>query len=559
MSAKKTQAGFLLLALVVGLAPCTTSAWAKVNYKARTFTSGGADGAGGNKVFSIGEIFDTVGHSVGELIPDAPEDEDEAVSPKAKASSKTAGNKKESKSSPAQESEVITAKRLEAPEQPKQEAAPPPYKVYTTPMIEPEPTESVISVYDEATGRTYSNGGVSSSAAAPSASVGSSAPVPSREDNPIDIKEPPPLPAYVKSKLPAIETMEGKKEAVGAAPVVQERESNPPLISALPKQFFPIFPLGAGAETKEQLLPIASNMPLTEDHGRTKRVILFIHDIQRNSGEGVAMLMTLAGSEEEPPLILAPQFSLDIDIVRFAQHLPNYGRTVARWPLDDPWQFGGASIIKPDPQGVSSFTALDLMLLFLTDKNRFPSLEDVVIVGHGTGADFVQRYAAVGKAPDILEKERITTRFLAANPSSYLYMTNMRPSGPTGSPFKPVDLKNCAKAASYPYGLEDLNGYAKRIGANAIRLRFPERRVTTLVAGDMITDNYLDRSCEAMAQGKDRSARGQFYGRLIQQSFGELAESTQLFKTVPKVGYDPVALFGSPCGMAVLFGSGTCK
>ncbi len=51
-----------------------------------------------------------------------------------------------------------------------------------------------------------------------------------------------------------------------------------------------------------------------------------------------------------------------------------------------------------------------------------------VIAGHGMGGDFVQRYAAFGQAPDILEKEGIGVRFIVANPSSYLYFTASRTS-----------------------------------------------------------------------------------------------------------------------------------
>ena len=41
--------------------------------------------------------------------------------------------------------------------------------------------------------------------------------------------------------------------------------------------------------------------------------------------------------------------------------------------------------------------------------------------------------------------------------------------------------------------------------------------------------------------------------------FGDDADKTQKFAIVPNAGYDPVAMFGSRCGMSVLFGDGQLR
>ncbi len=367
----------------------------------------------------------------------------------------------------------------------------------------------------------------------------------------IDTTKPPPLPDYVNRRLA------GGASAADASLRQAGSTAGVPPISALPKQFFPVLPSGALPDARPQLLPVASNRELEADNGDVTRAIIVIHDIQRGSAEGIATLMTLSGASSGEALILAPQFPLGVDIARFAPYLPEQGRNVARWSVEQGWQNGGDSFLPSSKIGVSSFSAVDLLLLFLSDRRRFPVLEQVVVVGHGMGADFVQRYAAVGQAPEVLKKEGVTIRFLVANPSSYLYFTANRPSerGPT---FAIPKETGCAEINDFPYGLNNLNAYTRRTGPHEIRMRYPERNVVYLVGGRIVTDNFLDRGCAAAAQGQDRATRGKNYARYLTQTFGDALGGRHVFATIPNAGYDPVAVLGSFCGMEVLFGSGKC-
>lgn len=328
-----------------------------------------------------------------------------------------------------------------------------------------------------------------------------------------------------------------------------------PPVGSLPKQFMPIFPFGAQQGTQPQRLPIASNNPLLQNHTDVQRVIILVHDIARNAVQGIAMLTTLGGSSGSQILMLAPQFPLEVDIKRFADYLPKKGRNIVRWPIDQGWSEGGMSISRHG--SISSFTALDILLLFLSDRSRFPNLRDVVIAGHGMGGDFVQRYAAAGMAPDLLKKDKINIRFAVANAGSYLYFTNQRPLT-KGLVFGLPKDDKCDGGNSYPYGLKMLAPYARRTGGEAIRLRYPVRHVTYIVGDKIKDDNYLDSSCSAMLQGKTRLLRARAYSRHVMQSFGDAAQN-QNFHAIRNGGYDPVAMFGSSCGLSVLFGNGVCK
>ncbi len=544
---------FLALFLVLS-APVV----AKTHYSSTGTTqdSGGAEGAGGNKVLSVGDVFTRLGDAVARLVPFGGrdgDDQDSTPTKKPTSEDKSADSKtqKADESTPGKtdEPKMIKAKRLDAPEdegakakvETKEEPAAPPYKVYAAPMIPDEEEPAPRAATHRPTRVSAVENGTT-----------------------FDTKQPPPLDVNdMKENL--------EDYLVGSAPVshtaqqvnssrseTSRNDTSAASVTSIPKQFFPIFPFSGSQDSQEQLLPIASNRALEEDQSDISRAIIVVHDIQRNSVESIATLMTLNGTGGEPTLLIAPTFSLDIDIARFEKNLPDRGERVARWTMESPWQFGGESSLGARQRGISSFTAMDILLLFLSDHQRFPSLRQVVIVGHGMVADFVQRYAALGQAPDVLMKERVPVRFVVANPSSYMYLTHVRPSD-TGRRFVPPDKKACASVDDYPYGLQNLPSYAKRTGANAVKMRYPERNVVYLVGDKMQGDHFLAQGCEAAAQGKTRTDRSQSFGAYIEQSFGEDAERTQHFVGVRGAGYDPVMLYGSSCGMAALFGDGTCR
>jgi hypothetical protein len=350
------------------------------------------------------------------------------------------------------------------------------------------------------------------------------------------------------------------------APVVADKptvpdpvvaEGSPDAAAGPVATYFPILPYDADPEATPQLLPLASNYPLDGDHSQITRAIIAIHDVNRDAGGTLGVLTTLAGAAGDHTLIIAPQFLLESDIAHFAGDLPSNGQDLARWPLSA-WEDGGDSTPHNGQRGISSFTAMDMVVLFLGDKAFFPNLTDIVIAGHGAGADFALRYAATGQAPDLVF-ETSHVRYVAANASSYLYVTPARPQI-TNPGFAPADNVKCPSYNSYKYGILYLNEYAKRLGGSAIQLRYPSRQVMYM-AGEKVAsdDHYPDTSCAAEMQGPNRLARMMNYNTYLGTAFGDSISKNQNFSGVVKTGYDPAAMFGSRCGMVGLFGDGDCQ
>ena len=322
--------------------------------------------------------------------------------------------------------------------------------------------------------------------------------------------------------------------------------------------YFPVLPFDAAADATPQWVPVAANHPMEGAHAGVTRAVIVIYGAERDANGALAGLSALAGAANEVTMIMAPQFLLPSDIGRFADHLPERGRTFAAWQMAG-WQAGDDSIPAQSQKGVSSFTVIDLLLMYLADRKAFPDLTTITVAGFGAGGNFVQRYAAFGMAADALTRQNIELRLIVADASSYLYVTAVRPlwtkeGGRKG--FVRPDAAACPAYNAYPYGLDHLNDYARRIGSNAAKTAYATRLVTYLNTD--VPDAVPESNCAVLAEGTDSVTRAANYQAYIQSLYGDVAAKTQNFMLAKDASNDAVSLFGSACGMSVLFGDGFC-
>lgn len=284
--------------------------------------------------------------------------------------------------------------------------------------------------------------------------------------------------------------------------------------------------LRSGAE-----LPYYASYPLSGSETPTGAVVV-VHGTGRNA-EGYFERMADAASDFGPRAqIVAPWFQTDED---------DPAENDAYWTNgeDTSWKIGGGAL---RPEGLSSFQTVDEILHLLADKSRFPNLTTITLAGHSAGGQFVQRYAAGGRAPS--ELDGTTVRFVPANPSSYLYLDGKRPDG-EGLP------GSCPEYNDYKYGLDNRNEYMAAPSEQAIRERYTAREVTYLLGErDVNQDDDLDDSCAARAQGPNRFERGRAYYDAIHRNF---PSAPHRLATVPGVGHDSEAMFNSEQGKDAIF------
>ncbi|OWT54267.1 hypothetical protein [Candidimonas nitroreducens] len=295
------------------------------------------------------------------------------------------------------------------------------------------------------------------------------------------------------------------------------------------------------------MLAIYADRSLAAPAPGVKRVLLVVHGTLRNADTYFSdgrKAQQAAGTAGAGTLVAAPQFLTRTDVQAFGLAADTLIWTRNGWK-------DGAPAVAPAP--ISSFAALDALLEHFADRKLYPALVEVVLAGHSAGAQVVQRYAVAGRGEAALRRAGIHVRYVVANPSSYLYFSDARPSA-DGS-FRPADAAACPKAVKWKYGLEDAPPYVQREGSAGLEARYARRDVVYLLgmADTNPYTHFIDRSCAGMAQGPYRLARGLAYFSYMQQRHPSGLEQTLV--EVPGVGHNGQGMFTSACGLAVLFGT----
>ncbi|MGE8641762.1 MAG: hypothetical protein ACN6PR_24100, partial [Achromobacter sp.] len=254
-------------------------------------------------------------------------------------------------------------------------------------------------------------------------------------------------------------------------------------------------------------MPVYANRDLARDDLRDiKQVLIVIHGVKRDADryyDTAAGLLARNPDRARDTLILAPRFPGSID--------SGFGG-MAAWRKAS-WEDGEESIQAAGrPAPVTSFQVLDDLLRSLDDRKRLPTLANIVLAGHSAGGQLVQRYAVLNNTDGPLRRDGLALRYVIANPSSYLYLTNERPRA-DGKGYAPYERGICPTYNQYKYGTDKLPPYARETDDTRLFVRYAARDVIYLLGG---ADNnpehrLLDKTCGAEAQGATRLARGTAY------------------------------------------------
>lgn len=295
------------------------------------------------------------------------------------------------------------------------------------------------------------------------------------------------------------------------------------------------------------MLAIYADRSLAMPAPEVKRVLLIVHGTLRNADTYFAdgrLAQQAAGAAGADTLVAAPQFLTHADVQAFGLAADTLEWTAGGWK-------DGAPAVAPAP--ISSFSALDALLAHFADRKRYPALAEVVLAGHSAGAQVVQRYAVAGQGEAALRRAGVRMRYVVANPSSYVYFDDERPSA--DGAFRPADAAACPKAVKWKYGLKDAPPYVQREGTAGLEARYAQRDVVYMLgmADTNPYTHFIDRSCAGMAQGPYRLDRGLAYFSYMQRRHPSGLK--QSLVEVPGVGHSGRGMFTSACGLAVLFGA----
>jgi hypothetical protein len=209
----------------------------------------------------------------------------------------------------------------------------------------------------------------------------------------------------------------------------------------------------------------------------------------------------------------------------------------------DSWRSGGTSA---STDKLTSFDFVDEVLRKLASKQAFPNLKAIVVAGHSAGGQYVNRYAM---ANHVHEKLGVPVTYIVSNPSSYAYLDSTRPRGEDFANFG--DGRNCTTYNKWPYGLENrTGGYTSKESDDQLKKQLAARPVTYLLGEiDILPLGGFDSSCPAMAQGATRFARGQAFGKYVNQKFG----AQHKIVNVPLCGHNARCMFTSEPALQIAF------
>ena len=294
---------------------------------------------------------------------------------------------------------------------------------------------------------------------------------------------------------------------------------------------------------------VYANHDLSETDFNINEIVIVLHGLSRN-GDGYFASAQSSLNQVRPDqtniLLVAPQFVAPQDRILGFTDLPTWAPNAWASGLD----------AANGPIGLSSYDAIDELLLALTDKSKYPSLRKVVFAGHSAGGQLVHRYAVLNQIDSRIRKSGIDLQYVVANPSAYMYFTKDRPtSDTTFGPFN--EQASCPNYDQYRYGTRDIIHFGAGLSASVLLERYLSRPVTYMMgtSDNNPAQSDLDKTCAAKAQGATRIQRARryvAYERFVATPFTFINHDAY---EVVGVGHNQSGMFQSTCGVKVLFGA----
>jgi len=247
---------------------------------------------------------------------------------------------------------------------------------------------------------------------------------------------------------------------------------------------------------------------------------------------------------------------------------------------DGTWRYGANSVNSGDGidpstsslKGVSSYTALDQLIERLW-MMQIPHLNQIVIAGHSSGGQYVNRWSLLTESWTYKNKMKV----IVANPSSYIYLTPKRwvKESQTWKVPSESKLKNCPNYNQWEWGLDDggmfnvpyRNDLFKRKRKADVIDSFRQRQVIylsgslDLCPGDNMEDikchsHGIETTCMDELQGKNRFDRSLLYlHSLVNLSSTEPGGwKNHQRHVVEGVGHDHSLMWTSQNGIDAIFG-----
>ncbi|WFD42589.1 hypothetical protein MPSI1_001235 [Malassezia psittaci] len=173
-----------------------------------------------------------------------------------------------------------------------------------------------------------------------------------------------------------------------------------------------------------------------------------------------------------------------------------YDNNTLAWADVNAWEAGSVAT-HPKGTNLTSMDALDAILDHFTNSTAFPSMKNVTMIGHGGGAQLMNRYAATGKNSS---SSSVYVRYVVGDPSSSPYFTQHR----THLKNSNVTTSNCDGYNTWRYGFHNFPGTLNsNVSAKDYFRQYIQRDVVNLIGLKDVKPNG-DQKCMALLQGGEK-------------------------------------------------------
>jgi hypothetical protein len=214
-------------------------------------------------------------------------------------------------------------------------------------------------------------------------------------------------------------------------------------------------------------IPAFSSHSLKDSDKNIKKLIVIVHgaglNAEKSFDTGLRFVEKL-GEPKDQYMVIAPQFLEGIESTE---------KGLLFWGQQ--WRSGGVSLSESFNKGlpsVSSYEVMDKLIGFVTKRNV--NIDQVILLGHSAGGQFVSRYAAINNYHEDFKNEGVSVYYIAANSSSYTYLDATRYQFDSNGEIlrrSGDELARCESYDEYKYGLENLYGYAGSVSKKDIQAR----------------------------------------------------------------------------------------
>ncbi len=281
---------------------------------------------------------------------------------------------------------------------------------------------------------------------------------------------------------------------------------------------------------EDHWISVHSSKALEAHDNKIKHVIIALHGTLRNGDEYFKDLCQSVKNKLETTLVVAPTFKREGDSRDKGELF--WGR---RWYQK--WKYGYNS----REGGLSSFEVMDLLIQSFEENKKYKNLKNITLIGHSAGGQFIQRYAAATKTPKTVKAD---LKLVVSNPSSYLYFhTERMEHTPIGYFSYTPDRDECPDYNEYIYGTEyGLPEYFNNLTAQDLPKNYQNNPVVYLMSEEDKETDYLDRSCGANTQGKNRIERAYNFFQYLRKT---APDHHHQFLSIPDIGHDHLKVFQS--------------